>query len=332
MDEYPGGVEGIISNSQGNTLLRCEQRFYYKFVRNLSPRRPALPLHRGGWVHQLLHAHYSGEDWRQAHRKLSGEFERLFDEEKDYYGDLPKDILRIMGNYVWTWRDEIWKPIVAELEVNHKLSNGWTYRGRVDLIIEDEHGDSWLVEHKTTSHTPPGELRLMDPQTHRYFWALADQYDLRGIIYNYIRTKPPTVPELLKSGGLTRRSNIDTTVRTYLSAIKAAGLDPEEYEDVLIELRNKPSAFCWRYRVPRHQATVESLVKDLIPLSKRMSELWQGRRPLRVLDFRCHLDCEYRDLCLVELGGGNPEKIVKVHFTVKEVKEDEIEEDEDISV
>lgn len=317
MDKYPAGVEGLVSNSEAKTLLRCEQQYYYKFILNLRPRRPAAPLRRGGWMHELLHAHYAGGDWKAKHSELTKEYNRMFDEEKEFYGDLPTECGRIMSNYLWTWKEEPWRVLEAEYDFPpRKFRKGWAYRGKVDLIVKDRQG-TWLVEHKTASRMPPGEVRLMDPQTHRYFWALEGKFDLTGVIFNYLRSKPPTIPERLKSGELTRRASIDTTPRTYLSAIKAYGLNPDDYQDVLADLRHRPSAFCWRYRVSRNPVIAQNFLKDLSMVTDRIIELRGERRPIRTIDFRCHMDCDYRDLCLVELGGGRGEPIIKGHFTMK---------------
>src|SRR3954447_2121725 len=89
-----------ISNSKANTWRRCPQQYYYKYVMKLRKKRKAIQLYRGDWLHQLLMVHYDGYDWKDRQRTLEIEFNKLFDEEKEEYGDLPKETRRIMRAYL----------------------------------------------------------------------------------------------------------------------------------------------------------------------------------------------------------------------------------------
>jgi hypothetical protein len=86
----------ILTNSMLSAFRRCIKQSEYKYVHRLKPKRLGSPLKRGTWVHALLEEHHKGGDWKKLHKKLSAQFAELFDEEKDFYGDMPTEIGRIM--------------------------------------------------------------------------------------------------------------------------------------------------------------------------------------------------------------------------------------------
>ena len=98
----------IITHSMLKQFRKCELCTYFKYVLRLKPKRLKKPLKRGTWVHALLEAQGNGQDWRTLHQKFSTEFDQMFDEEKDYYGDMPTEIGRIMESYAWHYKNDPW--------------------------------------------------------------------------------------------------------------------------------------------------------------------------------------------------------------------------------
>ena len=88
-----------ITNSHVKSFNRCRRQYWYKFDQLLVPKVTALPLKRGSWLHELLEAHYTGYGWEKKNDELGAEFYRLFDEEREMYGDLPTICGHIMESY-----------------------------------------------------------------------------------------------------------------------------------------------------------------------------------------------------------------------------------------
>lgn len=77
-----------------------------------------------------------------------------------------------------------------------------------------------------------------------------------GILYLFVRKKAPAIPEVLKTGGLTRRKNIDTTWAVYRQAVLNAGYEPRSYQDMRDLLVGKEISFFQlrvRSDIPRTQ-------------------------------------------------------------------------------
>ena len=54
----------VLSVSKIKLWKRCPQAYYYKYVEGIEPRLKAVPLERGGLLHEMLENYYTGKDWR----------------------------------------------------------------------------------------------------------------------------------------------------------------------------------------------------------------------------------------------------------------------------
>ena len=301
-----------ITNSQAKTFLRCSQQYDYKFSRLLTPRRVGLPLKRGSWLHELLETHYAGGDWKDKHKELTKEFMKLFEEEREYYGDLPTICKNIMLAYLYRWRDEDseWTVIETERKFEVELPKGNTLVFKVDAIIEDDYG-RWLVEHKSHKTIPNDNYRFIDIQSARYVWGLNQLgWDIQGVIWNYIRTKEPTKPPQLKRGGISMARKYDTELFTFLRALREYGLNPADYRDKILTLKNH-STYFRRERVPKPPHVIETLVKEI---DYTASKIERGYRPVRSIERGCLFACDYLELCMTELYGGDAQQVERLNF------------------
>lgn len=300
-----------ITNSMIKSYQHCKRQYNYKFVEQLIPKHKGLPLYRGSWLHELLEAKYAGGDWRSKNDELAETFHALFAEEREMYGDLPSICEKIMESYDYHWRKEDESFNVIEVETEHEvdLPHGHTLKFRIDAVIEDEYG-RWLMEHKSHKTIPNADYRFMDMQTARYVWGLNEKgYDLTGVLWNYIRTKEPTKPEMTQSGRLSRR-RIDTDVLTYVRALKEYGLDLGDHRDDILRLKHH-NTFFRRERVPKPQQVIETLVEDAVHIA---DEIERGFLPIRSIDRSCEFMCSYLDLCVTSLYGGDVSDIVKSNY------------------
>lgn len=183
-----------ISFSELKTWRTCRQMYHYKYREKLEPKRKPPALKRGAWIHSLLETYYKGGDWRETHQKLTEEFAQLFEEEKEYYGNLPEYCEYLMNLYEKTYNDKV---ILVEHEFEYfPLSSKVFLKGRIDLVIEDYQG-VWLVEHKTASRIPNEDERLINPQVALYIPVVEHllQTQIKGVLWNYLKTKIPKKKE-----------------------------------------------------------------------------------------------------------------------------------------
>jgi hypothetical protein len=316
-----GEVVGIvITNSMMKAKNRCNRQWWYKFKREIVPQYSTMPLKKGTWLHELLEAHYTGYGWKKRHKELSKEFNKLFDEEKEIYGDLPRICFNIMTSYEYHYRkeDAEFEVIAAEEVVQTPLPHGHTLEFKFDAIVEDEFG-RWLMEHKSHKRIPSADYRFIDMQTAKYVWGLnqiGTYGEITGVIWNYIRTKEPTKPKMTKMGRLSR-ARIDTDVLTYYNALMEYGLDPHDFRDVLSRLKLHQTFFR-RERVPKPMKVIETLVKETVLVA---DEIEMGVKPIRSIERGCEFMCSYKDICIVELYGGDAKDVLKRRYR-KATKDD----------
>lgn len=309
-----------LSNSKANTWRRCPKKFFYKYELGLRPKKRTEALEKGSWIHELLQAHYEGESWKAKHRELEVKFYKLFEEEREELGDLPGECLRIMRSYIRRWKkeDQKYTFIDAELDEILTLPNGLKFNFIIDLIVEDDLGGIWLWDHKTTkSNFLDQDYMLLDAQLARYFWAAEEMgyTPLRGVMFNEIRTKAPAIPEVLKSGGLSQRKNIDTDYYTYLREIRRLGLDPGPYSDLLHRLKGNTARFFRRTTMPKDRGLTKRTMLDLTHTAQEILAARKHDRFPRSVNKTCTWDCEFKDVCITELFGADPTSLIKANFT-----------------
>lgn len=316
----------ISTHSMMKTFRSCPQQAYYKYVLRLKPRVLGRPLRFGTWMHSLLETYYKGEDWEAKHDALTIEFSKLFDEEKEAIGDLPRDCKRTMKSYLWHYKEDPWKVHEVEFTLEVTLPDGAIYRLRLDMLVENQYG-LWIVDHKNHKTLPNLDHRILDAQSALYIWAaLKNKIPVQGHIWNYIRSKPPTVPELLKDGSRLSKRAIDTDFLTYAAALKRYGLEPSDYAQQLRTLKNQ------RYK-PGEPQTSTFFRRDILEKSPKMlkrvateaymthlrmhSYHWDRVDAIeRNVGNHCRYMCSYTDLCTMELFGGNAQPLIRQKYLV----------------
>jgi hypothetical protein len=315
------------------TFRRCPKQAEFKYIHRLKPKKLGSPLKRGTWVHALLEAYHMGQDWRAVHEKYTYEFSRLFDEEKDFYGDMPTEILTIMEGYIWHYKNDPWEWIDAEFQLEAQSPDGTIYRGKVDSLIRNEFG-LWLVDHKTHKTLPKLNFRLLDAQSALYLWAARENgLQVRGFIWNYLRWKAPTVPALVDRNTRLTKSATDTDYPTMYRALKKYKAEhPDTFKisaDDMAKLRRlqgqryefgkaQTSDFFRRDVLEKSDEMIDRVVKANLHTSLRLHD-YEFSDPdfvERVVERSCEFSCSYTDICTAELTGANIRPLVKQNYIV----------------
>lgn len=308
--------QAVSTHSMIKTFRRCPKQAQYKYAERLKPRTLGRPLRLGTWMHELQDFRAKGGDWRDKHAQMIKEvWAPLFDEEKTDIGDLPGDAERLFKSYLWHYRDDDWKYLESEFTLETEFPDGTLYRAKIDNLVENEFG-LWIVDHKWHKRLPNHEYRILDAQSGLYVWAaLRCGIPVQGHIWNYGLSKPPTIPQMLKSGkGPGRWNMIDTDYPTALAWFKEHGLDPNSQANwkqkmlYLRSLRYKhglPNASTRFQRVilEKSPAMLRQVAQEGHHTSVRMHEYPFDRPEIveRVPDRSCSFMCSYTDLCGNEL-------------------------------
>lgn len=355
---------GAFNQSRVKLYLRCRKAYDFRYdypVRELgakpgqelTKKHPALPLAKGSWMHELLEAHWQKQaglkalddrhpvGWKKRHKLLTAGFNRLFDEEKEKYGDLPGECERLFLGYLRRWADDDSQPIATltdgrpaiEFVIEADLSKYGVdnpFKGRVDIMVEDhEYGGLWLRDAKWVRAVPSDDERMMSPQNIVYVWALRRLgYDVRGFIYDYGRTAAPTIPRILKRttrygpAGSVSLAKCDTTYDIYYQTMVeahgekgAAVMARTYYADKLSELKERDILWYHRHRIPVDGDRVKNGLREFIYACR---EIQRRKAPARTYLYNCRWNCDYHNLCVADFQGLDIDGMVRKQYEVKE--------------
>lgn len=324
----------ITGYSMVKSYRRCPKSYDYKYRQKLQRKKPAPPLIRGTIIHAMLNAR-SITGGVLTPRKVLATYEEkygtLFKEEQEVYGENFLDnIRRVYEGYLRQYgsdEDITWEA--SEEFISTDLGHGILYQGHLDKrLVTKKDNRRWIMDHKTHKTIPTEEQRFNDYQILMYIWTWNKEHPkekIDGVIWDYIRTKPPTIPDQLKAGGLSQAKNIDTDYYTYVKELSRLKVDPRPYEIYLAELRKRSAnKFYQRVFLPSPpKAMVEQVVKDFTQTSMIMHGIdVYPRNPTRDCSW-----CEYYRLCNAELRGLDSDFVRKSEYEVKEVNEDGAEEE-----
>ena len=329
----------VITQSMVSSFVECPRETYYGIVLGLRPRLESKPLTRGTWVHSLLEERANGRDWRAKHQETieKGRFEQ-FDEEVDV---LATECERIMMSYEYKYRKDKLTPIVAELTVERAMFRGKVlYRGRIDLIVIDENGDVWLVDHKTHAKIPDWRYRELAFQHYSYLWACekSESYAAlrykgkplpqpKGFIYDYCKTGSISVPSFTLKGKISRQLKpTGTTLPVFKAWLKEHKLmtvvrgeellaieDDEEreyVEDFLVALEQRDYDDLFRRdKMEFSPAQRERQRKAFFTSARRLLQYrWDDPDCIeRNLHACSDYMCNYKDLTIADLIHGHSE-------------------------
>ena len=284
------------SHSSIKRFQRCQYSWKKYYIDRIEPTEKKAHFARGVDLHEGLELYHT--------------FDPKFAEWMLDADPADRDIL---VRYADKW-DEEWTVIDTEAELEMTIGP-YTLVFIPDLIVEIA-GEVWIVDHKTTANIPDewDPYNMTDFQHLLYVEGLRQNgYDVKGFIFNYLRTKPPTQPALVKDGSkISNLRALDTDFDTLRNFAETTGfLDDEDVKDKLYILKNAPDRYFQRHFLMAPDAAVEQAVKDVYTVLQEMSDKEHGRGsrnyPRHVMagyagSAACK-SCEYQPLCHQELMG-----------------------------
>ena len=308
-------AEEYYSQSKIKTWRRCHKSYDYKYRQGLVRRSSPVALMRGVTIHGMLEAVIKGQDPMGALEEYREGYKKLWDEERENYPE-PEVLESMFHRYQKHWaNDGLDYGGRAEITVEAE-HRGYKFKGIIDALPDDAHKRRWLCDHKTHRVLPDEHTRFSDIQTVLYYWAMRENGEkVDGILWDYIRTKPPAIPEMLKSGGLSKRKNIDTDADTYLAEIHRLKLNPADYADILAQV-SKNTFFRRIYLPTPNEQLIQSVVGDFFDT---VEEIANSKSCVRNMTRDCK-SCSYYQLCSAEIRGLDSEFIRKQMYIVKQGK------------
>ncbi len=356
----PSASEVIpIHTSDRQTFKFCRRRWDWSspMRRNLVPNAIQFPLWFGTGVHFALENHYADnydadcstmQDffrvWRDSEMHKPYMQAWLEDADDDDLDELARHNslgLGMCDNYQrFAIAHDHFEVVAVEHDFSIPLGFDWLdvrtnqilpvhYRGRLDMIVRDQNGRYWIVDHKTAARVDDDYfLKLdMDEQCGSYLWAAqmeALEYDLPwkeldGVLYNVLKKVVPERPKTTYQG---KQLSMDraqaTTPALWNMALDEHGLwdwfhGSEKAQEFYAYLEASGwDQFFRRHPVRRNQHEVDNLALQIVAEAQDM--LADPRiYPNPSGSYQC-LRCPFRAPCLATNDGSDAEFMLEGNF------------------
>lgn len=332
-----------ISYSAVQDWRQCQQLYYYRYVENLSPRVQFESIELGQILHKYLELFYSevktGLLSEVAHSSALWGIDNQYREELEVLASAAyavgfEDVaqatvetldkaIRIANRYyeVRGRSDaEQYEILYCEQYLRYPLDKDIEDAAVIDLITRSRvDGSFQLWEHKAPKNIPENKRRLRDLQVLLYVAMAEEKYEINidGVVWNYLRSKEPTKPEVLKSTGqLTKRKDLDSTWPVYEQALIEQGISSVfGYEEVYERLEGRELTHFF----PRYELSIvqreDILLRDFITTARQIQlvhSMFSNFVPIRNISHYCDF-CSFSKLCDAEITGGDVTTI-KAHM------------------
>lgn len=308
-----------VSQSKAKLFRRCKYAYHLKYVRELRKKRVSRPFQFGKLIHSVIESDFNGDDPFEVLHSMSIDQLKIFAAEKEMYGEILQDVELIMTDYFEYWAQK--DPLVpirfrkksAEHEIHLDYSRNLTIVIILDGIVRGKNHLRWLLENKTFSKRPTEDDRWRSMQSCLYHKVLEMDSGkvLDGTCWNYVCSKPPVRPELLKSG-LISAKKCDTLPSVIKGMMARQNIEDRKALDAAYS--NLPR---WFYRVysPVSKQVVNRMFDEFIETCHEIVRD-HGNVKAKTIDRHCSW-CDYSAICSSELTGTDTKMIERREYEKK---------------
>lgn len=318
------------SQSKVKKWRQCHASYHYRYVEKLKRKKKSRPLQFGSMVHEMLESELNGDDPFELLEKFQNEQGKLFAAEIEEYGDIIEDCRLIMEAYFDFYRDDKTRPIRykkqnAEHWLEVPIGEEMLFVMKIDGFARTPNKLRWILEHKTFSRKPSDDDRWRNLQSAVYIRAcqLLGMKPFDGIMWNYVKSKAPKVPQILKNGDLSIR-DVDTLPSVVRATMEEYGIEESENTEKLME-RAEANLKTYFFRVftPVREYTVDEVFNDFIDSATEMME-HHGRKKDRNIGMHCGW-CDYEPICRATLTGGDADFVKEREYECGKDEEEGVE-------
>jgi hypothetical protein len=323
-------THNAISFSEIQTFRRCPNKYRYSNVLGLQRKARPTQLYQGILVHEALMTYYlSLRDGLDGTHEVWDFFEDAYGrvvENQTLFSDPMADELKIVEDsedlvrrYLDKWADE-WEILHVEEQFIVQMDDGPVVSFTPDLVVKDRNGFVWIVDHKTTSSLPSGEIPAGDLQAVLYYAGVKTLYpELRGFIFNKLRKKRPTQPKLTKTGKLrvADLDRIDTSyevLRDFITNNAPQLMDDDRHRRRLAKLRDQENFF-WREQVVITEEQADTTLYEAGITIKIMEQVaeggWYPRTMQEDRGWGSCSRCEFNRICQAELLNWDVDRVLE---------------------
>jgi len=310
-----------VSQSKVKQWRKCHYSYHLRYPLGLKKKVKSRSLQVGTIIHKMLDADAEGNDPMLLLKQIGKDNAKLFSSQREEYGEIIDDIRQIMTEYFnyWSPKDFTNRRInkrSGEYKFEIDMFGGdvcWT--GTVDKIGYTQDKLNWIGETKSFKRRPDDGARWRSIQSATYIRAVRElgwcNYEIEGMMWDYIHNKPPTKPALLKAGGISEK-NINTLPITIRETFKELGLEPKLFKSYIKRHEDRLDEWFFRIYTPVDNSVVDHLFEDF---TMTIQEMMAGHGKVKDKNVEVHCNwCDYNSICQAELEGNDVDYVIEKEF------------------
>lgn len=315
-----------VSQSKVKLWRKCHFAAHLRYVEKLRRKRVPRPLMFGRLVHDMIEAYANGDDAFDKLAELTKKNGPMFRAEAEEYGEIVDDVRVIMTDYFEYWDKD--KNSITYVRMNKKgaehtfeveIADGIIATGKIDAVVKTPNRLRWLAEHKSFGRMPNEDHRWRNLQGSIYIriMEMLGLPPVDGTMWDYIWSKPPGRPQMLKGGGLSKKMlvTLPTRVRDVLKQHKLSSTD---YKRLLQMGEQSRKSYFVRIFNPARKKVIDHIYADFVKTATDMADRLGHEKEMNI-DRHCDW-CEFEPICRALLQGSDVEFVKKKEFE-KHVKE-----------
>lgn len=322
------------SQSKVKTWRQCRFAYHCKYVEGLRKRIKSRPLQFGIMVHEMLEAGLKGNDPFDTLDAFAVDNKNLFSAEKEMYGEIIEDIRLIMTAYFDYYdgdktRTIKYKKEYAEHWLEVPIGEEMLFVGKIDVFLRTPNKLRWIADHKTFKVKPSDDDRWRNLQSAVYLMACEElgMKPFDGFMWNYVHSKPPTIPQVLKAGDDISSRAINTLPATVLQVVEEHDLGmTANIESVLSRAEANIKNYFFRVFTPVNSAIRNMIWEDFIDTAHEIME-YHGTKKDRNIGMHCRW-CDYEHICRTSLTGGDVDFVKEREYESREERKEREEKEE----
>jgi predicted RecB family nuclease len=137
---------------------------------------------------------------------------------------------------------------------------------------------------------------------------------LDGFLWDYIRSKPPAMPAILKDGTLSQNTKLDSLPSAVAYMIAELEHKRSQYKALIAAVTANRERYFKRFTVPIKKSVVDTVFADFVSTAKEMRER-HGKTKEMCIDKHCGW-CDYQALCRAELEGSDVDYVLQREYEI----------------
>lgn len=242
-----------VSHSEITTYVDCQKKWELQYVKGLKVDN--IHFQFGSMAHKVMETRQIPDE--ELYQDLKEAFG--ITSWKNYFESILEELDERMSDYEILYQE-------YRVESEEMV-------GVIDVVWRHKETGKYLITDYKFSNSDKGQVDiLLDEQMYIYavIFATMNGLTLDDIDIGYINIPKTEMnsPRILKTGKLSKDKAQNTTYKKYLAKIHELGLNENEYEDILLELKNKylltietsPINQDMAYRI---MTNIDNIIKDM---------------------------------------------------------------------